>query len=278
VRFEPIAESATAVQVERGSIWPHAMANSPSLDQGAIERLIELTGVERLGSVAVVDRMGHHRSCYRPLLIYCWLQTFSQHYETLPRSEFGRWEEGLRAWCDLLESELGANAWPSGPISATRGASACEAAWTSLALHQAGKLFIRDAWTDLASDFFGKLARAQQPSGAFLLAGGSDNPETLWYHELVLLHAAGSYAVQSEDRPLAIAVARNAKYHLNETQPDHATSQPWGIFPMIWNASTRSLAEQTLHSMRVADGASPLSLMLLADALYCVELFFRKTN
>jgi hypothetical protein len=140
----------------------------------------------------------------------------------------------------------------------------------------AGKIYVRDAWTDLASDTFGKLTRSQQrDSGAFLHASPADNPETHWYHELVLLHAAASYAVQAEDRPLSAAVARNAAFHLRETQPDHATSQPWALFAFLWNPETRTMADGLLHAARAQNPSahSILSSTLLADALYCLRLF-----
>jgi hypothetical protein len=270
------------VQVERGIVFPQVMRDNsttapPAPAPAPVERLIELSNSDRLGSIAVIDRAGHHRAIYRPLLVYAWLQAFRIVYETLPRSDFGRWEEGLRPWCDLLEAELGALEWPAGPMPAALGANAAESVWTALALHVAGNVYIRDAWTDLASDTFGQLMRRQQPSGAFLLADSSDNPETHWYHELAILHAAASYAVQTEDRALASAVARSAGFHLGETQPDHATSQPWGAFAFIWNPATRSLGDQVLHSVQTnaPHGTDGVALMLLADALYCVDLFLK---
>jgi hypothetical protein len=271
--FAPEAESATAVQVERGVICPRALVDPTLPDASPVERLIELATSPRLSSIAVVDRTGHHRPVYRALLVYSWLKAFQLVYETLPRSEFGRWEEGARAWCDLLESELGQIEWPPDAMPAGRGASATEAAWTALALFIAGKVYIRDAWTDLAADTFGRLVARQQGDGPFLLASPSDNPETHWYHELVLLHAASSYAVQAEDRTVAAAVARAAEFHLQETQPDHATAQPWGLFAFIWNTSTRTLADQLLHASATQSHASGVSTILLADALYCLRLF-----
>jgi hypothetical protein len=277
--FATEAESATALQVERGIVFPAALVDQARFDQTPAHRLFELATSPRLSSVAVVDRTGHHRPAYRGLLVYSCLQAFSIMYETLPRSDFGRWEEGLRPWCDLLESDLGQIETLLGPIPAGRGSTATEAAWIALALHVAGKIFIRDAWTDLASDFFGKLCRAQTPSGTFLTARSSDNPETHWYHELLLLHAAASYAVQSEDRTVAAAVAKNAEFHQNETQPDHATNQPWALFAFIWNPRTRPLAEQILHTALIQNSNSPsgITLMLLADALYCLELFTKSS-
>jgi hypothetical protein len=183
----------------------------------------------------------------------------------------------LRGWCDLLEAELGAARISDGGTPASRGDVATEAAWTALALFAAGRLLVRDAWTDLASDTLGRLTRGQTAEGTFLVPGPADNPETGWYHELVLLHAAAAYAVQAEDRAVAAAVARATEHHLRETQPDHATAQPWSLFAFIWNERTRPLADQLLHTMSVNRPAGPdgVSLILLADALYCLRLFER---
>jgi hypothetical protein len=284
VQFVAEAESVNVLQVERGTIFGLTLRGPVSEVEVTprVERLIEVTQAattalapSRLAEFAIVDRRGHHRTVYRPLLIYSWLQAFRLAYETLPRSQFGRWEEALRAWCDLLEAEITGIDWPPAGMPAARGGAATEAAWTALALWVAGKVFIRDAWTDLAGDTFGKLARGQRDSGAFLTASPSDNPETLWYHELVLLHAAASYAVQNEDRGAAAAVGRATEFHLRETQPDHATAQPWALFAFIWNERARPLADGLLHTAAVQHPGNPdgLSLMLLADALYCLRLF-----
>src|SRR3712207_8024211 len=69
----------------------------------------------------------------------------------------------------------------------------------------AGKVFVRDAWLDLASDTFGQLARGQQPSGAFLATSGTVHPELVWYHEL---------AIRSEERRVGKACrSRWSPYH-----------------------------------------------------------------
>jgi hypothetical protein len=275
--FVPEAEDALAVQVERGIVFPSVLLDPELPARSSVDRLIELATSTRLGSVSIVDRSGHHRPVYRGLLVYSWLQAFSLAHETLPGSELGRWNDGLLAWCDLLEADLGRIEWPSGPIPAGRGSATTEAAWMALALHVAGKVFGRDAWTHLASDTIGRLTHHQTDAGPFLVAGGSDNPETHWYHEMVLLHAVASYAAQTDDRHLALAATRNAEFHQNETQPDHATSQPWALMAFIWNPLTKPLAEQILHAAAVQDPSanSGVSLMLLADALYCLRLFLR---
>jgi hypothetical protein len=280
--FSPGMETANAVQVERGIVLTTALSPHPNPPpQGGrepddeVERLIELAPSQLTSPVAVIDASGHHRPLYRPLLIYAWLVAFRLRYETLPRSEFGRWDEALRSWCDLLEAELGQRSGLDGATPAIMGPIAAETAWSALALHVAGKVFIRDAWTDLAGDAMGRLTRGQQPSGAFLDASSADNPESAWFHELAILHAVSSYAVQAEDRGVARAVARNTEFHLREIQPDHATSQPWGLFAFVWNPATRSLADQLLHTVQLLDPqrSDALSLILLSDALYCLRLF-----
>jgi hypothetical protein len=275
--FTPEVEAASALQVERSAALASLLRNSSVVPSDRIDRILELTrsDLERLRSIAVVDRRGHHRPLYRPLLIYSALQCFSLVYETLPRSEFGRWEEGLRAWADVLEAELGQIGWDSTSLWAGRGASAAEACWTGLALHAAGKIFVRDAWTDLASDTFGKLTRSQQPSGAYLDAGPGDNPETRWYHELAILHAAASYAVAAEDRHVASGVRRSTAWHQMETQPDHATAEPFGVFAFIWNPQTKGVAEGMMHAVRTAQpgGVDGVSAFLLADGVQCLRRF-----
>src|SRR5687768_14644012 len=102
--FSPHAETATAVQAERGIVFAHSLLLPPRDGQAEVERLLQISTIEKVGELVVVDRAGHHRPVYRPLLIYSWLQAFRLQYETLPRAEFGRWEEALRVWADLLEA------------------------------------------------------------------------------------------------------------------------------------------------------------------------------
>src|SRR5688572_8278402 len=107
--FTQPAEDAQSIQVERGIVFAHSMIDQTRWQDSGIERMIETAPVPH---VRVVDRHGHTRPAYRPLLVYSYLQTFARAYEVLPRAEFGRWEESLRAWSDSLESGLGEFDWP----------------------------------------------------------------------------------------------------------------------------------------------------------------------
>lgn len=271
-------ETEVTIQVERGDVFAGALLNgySPLLSQ-RLARLIDetLADAAELPRLIIVDRAGHRRPAYRGLLIYSWLQTYQILYESLPAAQFSLWEEPLRAWCDVLEADTSNTLIAGTGISAARGSEVACAGWNALALSVAGQMFHRDAWTDLAADTFGRITRSQQTSGAFFTARPSDNPEVHWFDELVLLHAMASFAVQREDRIVAAAVQRATEFHLRETQPDHATNDPWALFAFIWNPATHTLADQLLHTATVQQGQLPagVSLMLLADALYCLQLF-----
>ncbi len=117
------------------------------------------------------------------------------------------------------------------------------------------------------------LVRHQQPDGRFLASTDRDNPETHWYHELIILHALGAYALRRGDSSAQQAVNRAALFHLNETQPDHATAEPWGLFIFVRNVQTLPLANHLIHSTQVQhpDGPDRHSWMLLRDALYCLN-------
>ncbi len=271
--FSVTPEDDWAIQVERGTVLPLMLSEMNLEGLARVERLIEITRGGRLDTIAIVDRLGHHRPIYRPLLIYAWLSAFSLRYEDLPREEFGRWEEALRSWSDLLEAELGDIGWDESSAWAARGSSAGEACWIALALHRAGKVYVRDVWVDLASDLFGKLIKAQQPSGAFLQVTPADNPEARWYDELAILHAAAAYAALAEDRTVAAAVKKNSEFHLRETQPDHATAQPFGLFAFIWNSETRSLADAMLNHVAMRTEIDGVSQILLADVMQSLKLF-----
>ena len=271
--FSIKSEGSAAIQVERGTVLPLMLDDVNVEGLSRVERLIEVTRGGRLETIAIIDRMGHHRPVYRPLLIYGWLSAFSLRYEDLPREEFGRWQEALRAWSDLLEAELGDIGWNQTSVWAARGGSASEACWIALALHRAGKVYVRDVWIDLASDLFGKLVKAQQPSGAFLEVTAADSPEARWFDELAILHAAAAYAAMAEDRTVAAAVKRNTEFHLRETQPDHATSQPFGLFAFIWNQETRSLADQMLSNVSMKAEPDAVTQILLGDVLQSLRLF-----
>ena len=140
--------------------------------------------------------------------------------------------------------------------------------WSSLVIRVAGELFHEPVWVEKSARAFEKLVSNQQPNGAFLPPDARTNPETRWYNEMVLLHAAASYAVRVRDESIQSAVARSAEFHLNEIQPDHATAEPWGLLAFMQHAPP--LADQVLHSlcMQYPQGVSGVPLLLMMEVRY----------
>lgn len=284
--FTPQREDEHTIQVERGIVFPMALTGLSGAElQSPVERLLNPPVTVPLpGETArpraveppprqtvVVDRAGHARRAYPALLLYSWAQAFR-----LSNSDDAvkTWSKPLRTWGRQIEEDVRGFSWPLGGLPAARGDEATEAVWGALALHTLASPLDEPEWAALAADRFGRLGAGQQFSGAFLRAGASDNPETMWYHELVLLQAAASYAAQSNDALVTASVMQAADYHLHETQPDHASAQPWALLAFIWRHEARPLADQILHALQVQQPQAPggVPSLLLADALYCLRL------
>lgn len=198
-----------------------------------IESLVGNADMSATRNKPLVDSFGQTRDVDRPLLIYS-------------RLIAGDVSPDLRNLAGTLDESIG----------------------SMLARQVAGEIFGEPSWIQQAGEAFAQLADQQRPSGEFLPADNSKNPESRWYEELVALHAAASYAVRSPSEKINNAVRRSAEFHLNETQPDHATAQPWGLLAFIQHATP--LADQVLHAMQMqyTGQIEGIPLLLLADALY----------
>lgn len=267
--FQVESESAGALQVERGCAWARALID-PATE--SLNPLLPVYDAASLNDRRIVDRAGHRRPWYRALLQYSAIQAAALFYDQLPSQLFGKLERVTQRWCEELEQLPGQ--WDDAPAAA--GAQIAEACWNALVLSAGARSLNRSMWwLESAAETFARLLHGQHASGSFLTPVSSDNPETHWYHELVILHAAASFAVQAEDRPLAMGVQRACEYHLQETQPDHASAQPLALFAFIWHAPARTMADQLLHGVQALrpDGVSGIEAILLADALHCLRRF-----
>lgn len=142
--FEKACESERVVQVERGVVFPWAMADVGEARGHVTEcvgRGIELAE-EALEGVLVVDRAGHQRAIYRGILVYAWLRAWELLRDRLPGDEAERWRVGMRPWCQVLENSLRGMDWPAGDMPAARGMAAGEACWDAMALYAGGRFFV----------------------------------------------------------------------------------------------------------------------------------------
>jgi hypothetical protein len=121
--------------------------------------------------------------------------------------------------------------------------------------------------------FFRDLADRQQPTGQFLPQDPYASPDLHWFDELVLLHAMASHVSASQPAPLnsqpRAALLAAVRFHTNETQPDHATTHPWGLHAFALTEDGHQTATLLLHATQSQNAGrlDPISQLLIADAL-----------
>jgi hypothetical protein len=234
---KPASGSGEATRVELGVVF------ASSLISGRPQPL------PPVGGGRVVDRLGHDRPLYKPLLAYAMAMAAGKAQLTVG---------------DAAPAGYGA-------ADAAAGDRVAAAAWGALAELAMGRSLDAGPLAVMQT-----IVAAQQPSGGFLATRSSDSLEALWFHELAILHAVASFAVQRGQAWMRPAVARAVRYHIEETQPDHATNQPWGLTAFLLEPDGWPLADSMLHAAGVhgaveGRGSHGLTLMLLADALYCLR-------
>jgi hypothetical protein len=239
-RFDPESELPGTVQVERGAVLADVVC-------GQMIGPVEFP--DRAGEV--IDAIGHARPAYRGLLGYC-LALATPGAEVLRRPGPGARKPGPSAYVRTGVSN-----------PARSGGAIASDAWASLA----DWVCDRD---DSAADFLRTIVARRAECGSFLTPASSDNPETFWYHDLIILHAVDAYADLSGDEEAAATVAAAAEYHHNKTQTDHATAEPWGLSAFLKSPSTRPTADGLLHAVQTNQPTGPrgVTLLLLADTLY----------
>jgi hypothetical protein len=279
----PADRPPATVAVERGVAWP-MLAHDPG-SAAAFDLLAPL--LERSfdpESAVVVDRAGHSRPAYRGLLGYALFQAVGASDRVLLGEQAAaaeRWLAALRADLGSVGTDSRGGAGEAGGdeagardgIAASRGGDAVRAAWSAAAVRAGGELCHDDAATRAAGRCLLGIVARQQPAGHFLRPDAGDNLESFWFHELQLLHAVAASGLQSRDPAALSAAARSAAYHLAETQPDHATNEPWGLPGFLCDPDAVVMADQVLHAAGVQQPgrAGGVTLILLADTLYSLR-------
>jgi hypothetical protein len=137
----------------------------------------------------------------------------------------------------------------------------------------AAHLALNPAEIPPAGNWCAEMALSIQPAGNFISATPADNAELLWFDELVILHGLTLLGTFVREEFLDQMIGRAVVFHLNETQPDHATHHPWGLAAFIRHPEGRPIAESMLHAVQThfPHGPDVLSRMLLSDALWLLE-------
>jgi len=214
----------------------------------------------------LADSSGHHREAYHLLAMHLSMTAFSIRYESFPRQLWSICDDWLeRATPIVREAETHANV-PSDP------AEAHLILWRALCLDDHASLSSRDVDIELVDAIVHQIVASPGSDGALTAQDPDESPDAWVYRELVGLHALASLALRRRSRAWADRVEQVALYHLSNTQPDHVTSEPWGVFGFYWSAKTQMFAEQQLHDVRTY-GRGVVAGLLLADAANSLNAF-----
>jgi hypothetical protein len=245
-RFDPATETPGTIRVERGAVLADAVINRtqaidswPGFDSDALR---------------VVDGSGHARSVYPGLMRYCLALAASGRLGLVPahhRSPGSAPPTGFR----------------DGINPARLGGTITGGVWSALADWAANE-------SARSAELIRGVIANRSADGSFLTPSPADNPETFWFHDLILLHAADAFADLSGDPAAADAARAAAEYHQNRTQPDHATGEPWGLSAFLKSPATAETADALLHTVQIThpNGPRGVTLLLLADTLYRAQL------
>jgi hypothetical protein len=257
------------LSIERGASWAWLLA-SPG-DPAPLAMLSPLWGGEfEPGAVEVFDGCGHARQAYGGLLCYAALQALAASDRNLLDEQ----ADAATRWIDATGSALDVQlASLPEALPASDGDNTAALAWWALAVFRGGELLDDPRGVAASRRAMRAIAARQRAAGGYLAAEARDNPETLWFHELQIAHAVGSYAMQSDDIELRRSAARAAQFHMEETQPDHATNQPWALSAFLIDGQTHIMADGLLHAATVQHPGrlDAITLILLADTLYSLR-------
>jgi hypothetical protein len=262
---EPPASAGLSVALGR----PAArllLADDPTLYDGLAAGFKALASPAALSDDApVADLAGHRRSVYHLLLLHLHLAAFGRRYEQLRP---GQWSICEAALPQAVEPARRCQLYLDRPPPPSQVHLVL---WQALCLAEQARLSGRDVDQEVADSVVHHIIAVAVPDGALHARDESESLDAWTFHELAGLHALGLLALGRRRREWARRVEEVATYHLENTQPDNVTSQPWGLFAFCWSPATRSFADQQLHDttthLSVAGhGGEGVAGLLLADA------------
>ncbi len=214
----------------------------------------------------LTDTAGHSRDVYWLLVLHLHLAGFARHYESLSA---GQWSACEQALSQAIEPARWIEAYAG---VAPTGDRVAVVLWSALCVLEYALLAGRDVNVELVDTV---VHHAIQPtakdasSPLHPMQGqaqgeGSPSLDAWTYRELCGLHALANLALGRRNAAWAKRVEQVALYHLEHTQPDHVTTQPWGVFGFLWSPKTRVFVDQQLHDA-MAQGRGGTAVKTHAD-------------
>jgi hypothetical protein len=243
--------------IEPSSLWLAAVPAEALLNPaGRQNYALSLTLEELTRNTArtLADSAGHRRPIYFLLALHLTLRAFKAKNQPLPG-------EAQKLVADLTVSQQGAD----DPVDLKL--------WRLLCLADAVAI---GASTTQSSEIVSQTLQAITPPGRYGSLHYHDPDESLdaWtYRELIGLHALYGLAQVTGDASLLEHAARVVRHHVENTQPDNTTNQPWALAAFLTLGEDTSFADQQLHdattqgsSLQSAKAPGLVAGLLLADA------------
>lgn len=226
---------------------------------------------------ALRDHAGHSRKIYYPFVLHLHLAAAQARRASLGPGVF-----------DALAAAIPAAVAPARRLEAHVDAPPAPALttltlWNALCLLDAATLLegregaatVDASMIDAAVE---QIIARPGPDGSLHPRDAEESLDAWTYRELSGLHALAGLALARRHAEWSARVEQVALHHLENTQPDHTTSQPWGLFAFLWSPRTRMFAEQQVHDATAqgtleTGGLGTLSAMLLADAVASLDAF-----
>ena len=189
----------------------------------------------------LADPAGHVRDVYHLLALHLHLAAFARRFESMPPNSWAACEDALpEATEPVREAENYADVPP--PCDQT-----AVVLWQALCLTEQAILAGRDVDLELTDSILHQVVSQPSQDGSLHRREASESLDTWTFRELCGLHALANVALRRRNTSWAKRVEQAALYHLENTQPDNTTNQPWALFAFLWSPKTRSFAEQQLH-------------------------------
>ena len=279
----------------------HSMMQICSACQSAV-------GSTTAANPVLMDGSGAHRAEYGLLAIHLHLAAFAKRYESLSHKVWALCEATLDPIGDIARSAIENHAATPPPPKASP-----RVLWYALILAQHAALTSRDVDVDLVDAVVHQIASRPGPEGSLhpltrsaptdvnapgqpiAATGQVDSLDAWTYRELFGLHALANLALARRNHYWVKRVEQIALYHLDHTQPDHITCQPWALFAFIWSPKTRLFADQQIHDTMTQPATSSASSagdlpatplprpgvligLLITDAATALSAFLSPTN
>ncbi len=232
------------------------------LDDSALDGPALARGLTQLLSPATQPS----RPIYRELTRHLLLSAFAQSYEKLPASAWSACEELTQQHSEQLRA-VEAHAGYAPPPEQTP-----VVLWRTLGLATAAQIAQRDVDLEVVDAIVNAIVQRPGPEDALTPLDPEQSPDAWVYQELTGLHALANLALLRRSRSWATRVRQVGEHHLERTQPDHVTGEPWALFAFLWSPTTRLFAQQQLHDA-AAYRAHRVAGLLLTDAAIALARF-----